>query len=574
MAPAAQEVRKAGTTPTPGGQRGAAGFVAAEAGIAAPFGAGRPAAGVVLLATARRAIRSAALYGYVFGVVVASSAVSYTRLYKTPAERAHLAEAFGENHAAGALFGPAPDLQTVAGFTVFKSIMTLMVLGAIWGLLTGTRLLRGEEDAGRWELLVVGRAGPGRATAQALGGLGAGAVVLWMVTAVFAVAAGQYSGVDIGPGAALYFAVAVSATAVVFSAIGALTSQLAPTRRQAATYAAWFLGASYGVRMIADAGVGLHGLIWASPLGWVEQLRPLTSPQPLALLPIVGLTAIAGFAAVRLAAGRDLGASVLPDRAHSVPRLRLLFGQLGLTVRLVRPTATGWLTALAITGFVLGLIAKQAGGTISGSSVETVLSRLGATGTGARSFLGLSFLILAVLVAFAAAGAVTMARLEEAQGRLDLLLVRPVARLSWLAGRIGSGVILVVVGGMVAGIATWVGAVAQSAGVGFATLLGAGMNLVPPALCLLGIGVLALALWPRGSSYVVYTVLGWSLLVEVVGGIGSTSHWLLDTSLFHQMAAAPAVGPDWTAGAAMIGFGAVCAVAGGVAFGHRDLRGE
>ena len=69
-----------------------------------------------------------------------------------------------------------------------------------------------------------------------------------------------------------------------FLAVGAFTSQLAGTRRQAASYAASFLGVSYAVRMIADAGVGLHALIWVSPLGWVEELRPLTAPHPLALL--------------------------------------------------------------------------------------------------------------------------------------------------------------------------------------------------------------------------------------------------------------------------------------------------
>ena len=51
-----------------------------------------------------------------------------------------------------------------------------MLLGAVWGLLTSTRLLRGEEDGGRWELLLAGRTTRRRAAAQALAGLGAGAV--------------------------------------------------------------------------------------------------------------------------------------------------------------------------------------------------------------------------------------------------------------------------------------------------------------------------------------------------------------------------------------------------------------
>jgi ABC-2 type transport system permease protein len=528
----------------------------------------------VLGQTARKAGRSGAIWGYIFGVVVASSAISYTRIYKTQVERAHLATAFGSNHASSALFGPGPQLQTVAGFVVLKTSMTLMILGAIWGLLTSTRLLRGEEDSGRWELLLSGQTTRGKASVQALGGLAIGIATLWVITAAFTVAAGRYSKVDIAAGPGLFFALALVTTAVMFLAVGALTSQLAATRRQAAAYAGWFLGASYAIRMVADAGVGLQWLIWASPLGWVEELRPLLSPQPIALLPIFGFTALLALVTVRLATDRDVGAGILPDRTHAKARTRLLFGQLGLSLRLVRPTVIAWTCALGATGLVLGLIAKSAGTTISGSSVKTVFSRLGAPGTGAEAFLGVSFLIVAVLVAFVAAGQATSARLEEAQGRLDHLLVRPVSRFSWLAGRIGIAVSVLLAGGVVAGTATWLGTISQSAHVGIGTLLDAGLNVVPPALCLLGIGTLTMGVWPRATSNVVYAVLGWSLLVEIVGGVATTSHWLADTSLFHQMAAAPAVSPDWTVGAAMIAVGSACAGIGALAFHRRDVQGE
>jgi ABC-2 type transport system permease protein len=522
---------------------------------------------------ARKALRSGALWGYIFGIVVASSAISYTRIYPTQADRDHLAAAFGFNRASAALFGPAPQLQTVAGFTVFKSIMTLMVLGAIWGTLTSTRLLRGEEESGRWELLLTGQTTPRRATGQTLGGLAIGVASLWAITAVISVVTGQYARVNIDAGPMLYFSAAQVATAVMFLGVGALTSQLAATRRRAATYAGWFLGACYAVRMIADSGVGLHGLIWVSPLGWVEEMQPLTAPQPYALLPIIGFVAVVALVAVRLAGNRDVGASVLPDHTHAAARRRLLFGQLGLSIRLVRPTLIGWAFALGLTGLVLGLIA-EAGGTITGSSVQTVFARLGASGTGAGAFLGVAFLILAVLAAFLAAGQVIAAREEEGEGRLDHLLVRPVSRVSWLAGRTIVAAITVVVGGVVAGVMTWLGTLSQNTGVRLATLLNAGINVVPPALCLLGIGVLAFGVWPRATSYAVYGVLGWSLLVEVVGGVGAASRWLLDTSLFHQMAAAPAVDPNWAANGIMIAIGAAGAVLGGQAFQRRDIQGQ
>jgi ABC-2 type transport system permease protein len=259
----------------------------------------RVAASMVARLTARQAIRSGVLWGYIFGIFVASSALSYAGIYKTGTERHQLAASFASNHAAIALFGPAPQLQTVAGFTAFKTFLTLSLIGAVWGFLTSTRLLRGEEEAGRWELILSGQTTRTGAVAQALVGLGAGVFTVWAITALVTVGTGLSSTVNIAAGPALYFALALVSSAIMFIGVGAVTSQLADTRRRAAMYAASILGVCYAIRLVADAGIGFHWLIWASPLGWVEQLGPLTHPQPVALLPIVGFTAILVVGALR-----------------------------------------------------------------------------------------------------------------------------------------------------------------------------------------------------------------------------------------------------------------------------------
>jgi len=79
-------------------------------------------------------------------------------------------------------------------------------------------------------------------------------------------------------------------------------------------------------------------------------------------------------------------------------------------------------------------------------------------------------------------------------------------------------------------------------------LLAAWLNVVPPALLVLGVGALVMGVWPRAVSISTYAVITWSFLIELIGGFISSNHWLLDTSVFHQMASAPAVPPDWTAG--------------------------
>ena len=155
---------------------------------------------VVARLTAKKAARSGALWGYFFGVCVASSALTYLSSYKTAAAREKLAANFGTNTALAALFGPAHELQTVAGFTAYKVLGFLSIVGAVWGLLAATRLFRGEEDAGRWELVLCGQTTRRGAAAQALLGLGSGLVALFMVTALVTVLTGRSSKVHFSIG--------------------------------------------------------------------------------------------------------------------------------------------------------------------------------------------------------------------------------------------------------------------------------------------------------------------------------------------------------------------------------------
>jgi ABC-2 type transport system permease protein len=531
---------------------------------------GRPAS-VVFAKTARAVSRSAALWGYVFGAFVASSAWSYTTIYMTPAERDQLARTFGTNKAAAALFGPAPDLQTVDGFIVLKVSMTLMIIGSIWGVMTSSRLLRGEEDAGRWDLLLAGQTTRRTATSQALGGFALASVVLWALTALITAVVGLYAKVNVNPGQAMFLALALVSPAVMFLAVGGLTSQLAPTRRAAAGYGAVVLGISYGLRMIGDAGVRSHWLTWLSPLGWVEELSPLTSSNPWPLLLIAAFTLVVSSAAVHLSGARDVGASLIPDRAERAPKLAMLRSASTLNVRLMRATATGWMAALAVTGLLFGLVAKEAGETLTGSSLQQAFGKLGATGGGVAAYLGVTFLIAAALIGFVAAGQVGAARDEEAEGRLDHLLARKLSRPGWLLGRLWVAVALILASGCVVGLFTWFGASSQGARVGLGPLLSAGINATAPALFFLGIGTLLLGVWPRAAGVGVYVVLAWSLLIELVGGIGALSHWLLDTSVFHHVAAAPAAPTDWAAVGLVAGIGVLASAIGLVAFRRRDL---
>jgi ABC-2 type transport system permease protein len=110
-------------------------------------------------------------------------ALNFAKEYPTRAALDLLVKSMGSNPGLDAIFGPSPRIDTVGGYMAARDIGVLGIIGAIWGLLVGTRLLRGEEDAGRWELLLAGATTRRRTAAAAMAGLGVAWFALWSVTA-------------------------------------------------------------------------------------------------------------------------------------------------------------------------------------------------------------------------------------------------------------------------------------------------------------------------------------------------------------------------------------------------------
>jgi ABC-2 type transport system permease protein len=539
-----------------------------------PALAGRNPGMVVAGWVSRRAGRSGALWGLVFGFFIIVQTHAYTSTYKTRASRVQVARAYGSDVAMNALIGSERGVTTVAGWVDWRFAGILGVLGCVWGLLTSTRLLRGEEEAGRYDLLLAGQTTRRRAAGQAVAGLGVGLLALFALTALGAIVTGRSASVGFSIGQCLLLSVALVSGAAMFLAIGALASQLAITRRRAASMAGVIFGIMYALRMVADTNPGLHWLVWLSPLGWIEESRPLTGLNFVALLLVLVLVIAVTAVTLHLAGTRDLGAATMSERGSAKAHLVLVGSPAGLAVRLMRPVALGWLVAVAAFAVLIGTTAESGTKDTSGSrGILQAIGRLGGHGSLVTDYLGLTFLMLALLVALMAAGQITAVRTEEADGQLENLLVRPLHRISWFAGRLGLSTLLVIVAGVVAGVGTWAGAASQHSGVRFGSLVTAGLNVVPPALFLLGLGALVIGMWPGRTSTVVYGYLAWAFLVEFAGGLVHTSHWLLDTSVFFHMVPAPATDPDWSSAAVMTGLGVLGAVLGGFLLHRRDLRG-
>ncbi|WP_372593617.1 ABC transporter permease subunit [Actinotalea sp.] len=523
----------------------------------------------ILGLTVRRTWPGAVATAAAVVLVTVTAVVGYVAAYPDPADRVVLAASIGSNPGMVALFGEPRALETVAGFTEWRVLLVLALVGGVWALFAATRTMRGEEDAGRAEILLaapISRAGVARATAAGL------AVVLGLLTAVAVGGLVVGAGRELGTDRAALLGVAVGGIPAIMAGVGAVCSQLVDSRRRAAGLGAIVLGLWYVVRVVADSTPDLRWLRWATPLGWLELAAPLTapSPWPVALTWATGL--LLGLAALVLSRRRDLGAGLVRGRDDGRARTALLASPWGLALRLSRGAALAWSLGMGTFGLLVGLVARTAAEAMAGSTSGSALGGLGIADTGTRAYVGLSFVLATVALATAAAGLAAATREEEGSARLDTILVRPVDRARWLASRLLAAVAVLVLASaaLVAGI--WTAGRVGDLGVEAGDLALAGVNMLPAALLVLGAGTLVHGLLPRRTATLTYGGVAASFLLEVVGSTVDLPGWLLGLSVFHHVAPAPAVDPDWPAALVLLSLAVVTAAAGAVALRRRDVE--
>ena len=513
-------------------------------------------------------MRGAVVLGVVSGVILGLAAEGYVAAYPDETDRLAVAEGIGASPGLAALFGQPRALETIAGFTEWRILGVVPFIAAVWAILAASAALRGEEDAGRWDVLLSAPITRRQATGWGLVGLGQSLAAL----AVAGVAAGLVVGTrTLGVAGVLWMSAVLLMTAGVFGATAALSCQLAGTRAAALRLAAAVLGVSYLLRVVGIA-TETEWLAWLTPLGWGDLAAPLTGPDPLPLaLGAVVAGGLAGSAAY-LAGLRDAGAGLLQPRRAPRSRPGLLSGSLGLTGRLARPAAIGWLLGLAVLGVVLGVVAPSAGEALADASLEDSFVDLGGPGVeGPTAFLGAAFLVVSLLLGLLAAGQASAAREQEAHGRLETLLALPLPRWRWFAAQAAVAAGMILAGGLVAGASAWAGTVASGEQLEFADAIAAGANVVPGALVVLGLGLLAFGTVPRATAVVAYGYVAAAFILEVFGSVLDLPAALLGLSVFHHVPLVPAVDAQPATTAALLAVALTTGALGALGFARRDL---
>jgi ABC-2 type transport system permease protein len=521
--------------------------------------------------TVRDHVRSAMGWGALFATVVYTSAWGYESAYPTALSRAGLQLSLGTNVGIAALFGPPADLGTVGGFTAWRANGVLMIVGLVWGVLLGARALRGEEDDGRWEPVLAGVTNARRASAAVLGGIAAMLALVWALACVGGWAASRYSDGEFGLPGAMLLAATLLGPAALAAALSACCGQLVGTRRRGAAIGGAVVAVAFVVRMAVAVYPHWRWLRRVDPLCWYDQTAPLVRNDIGWLAAAYMVTFVLAFAGVFFAGRRDLDAALIRVR-YRRGRGRPVGGALALSARLSAAVSAGWLTAVAALSVVVGLLSGPVAEAASRSQgMRRILARLGSGSVHAQTFIGLTMVTMATVLALCAAALINAVREEETSGRLAGELAAAMSRTSWLAGRVVAAIVMLTLQGLAIGLGLVAGTRLGGTRLSVATLMSAGLNVVPMAALALACGVAVVGIRPRVAAPTVYAVVAVSFAIEMVGSLVQAPTWLLDFSLLHHLEPAPAVPVRLSTDLVPATIAVVIGAVGFVAFRRRDL---
>lgn len=510
--------------------------------------------------------RGALIVAAVCAGMSAVVASQYQAMFGTELDRSAL-RALAENPAIRTLFGPPVALDNAGGFTVWRTGTPLLVLAAVWILLATTRITRGEEDAGRWDLLLAGRLRTVDVVVRSLAAAAGSALVISVAVGAALLAARTDAA------GAIIYAAAVLGVTLTFATAGLLAAQIMPTRSTAVGVTVAVLGVGLLLRMLADGVPALAWSAWATPFGLVSRAAPYAENRVAPLLVLLAVPVVLALAAFATAGRRDVGSGLVAVATSRQPHNQLLGSVAGFAVRRAVRATIGWAIGIAAYFILVGaLIATILEFLDENRRFAELAAAAGFAGLdSANGFAAALFSMLAIPTGLYGAARLAAMVADERSRRWTSVVASPVSRTRLVATEIAVTTAGMVLLHVVAALAIWAGAAITGAPLGVGAALAGALNTAPIAWLAVGAAALAVGVLP--------SVVGAIGALPVVGGfllyaIGPGAHmpgWLIELSPFVHLAAVPNVAPDWSAITALTLIGAALATGGLAGYARRDL---
>ncbi|HZE40589.1 MAG TPA: ABC transporter permease [Stackebrandtia sp.] len=501
----------------------------------------------------------------VFAYVPAGLVPGIKELYPTQAAREQIAHSIGATPAFTALMGPVYD-PSLGGLVAWRGSLVTLILGIITGL-TVIRHTRTDEEAGRRELIgsaVVGR--HANLASTLIVTIAATAVGTGLLTA--GLISQNLDGAD-----SLALGLQYGATGVVFACVAAVCAQL--TRGAGSARAIMFvvLGASFLLRMGGNLNKDMKWMLWISPAGWAQELRPFADNKWWVLWIVAAVCVVLVALAFVLQSHRDIEAGVLPTRLGRPQASPMLSNSFGLAWRLQRGAFIGWAIAFILIGYMLGSMGKGVQDMLRDNKMMTqIVAQMGGSHQLTSAFIASMIGLMGLAVTGYSLQAAVKPRAEENATHAENLLATGVSRLSWQLSHlvfafIGPAVVLAL--GGLAMVASYAAVIDDPSGAFGDVMRGAAVQL-PAVWVLTALAVLLYGVLPRVLS-LVWVALVLCLVFGQLGSAFQLPQWALDISPFTHLPKVP--GHDITA-QPLLWLGAIAIVATVVglgAFRRRDI---
>jgi ABC-2 type transport system permease protein len=281
--------------------------------------------------------------------------------------------------------------------------------------------------------------------------------------------------------------------------------------------------------------------VWLSPIGWGQQTRPFGGAHWWPLAIAVAAYGILLAAAVALAARRDVGRGLWPERRGHATAHRTLLSPVGLVWRLQRGAFVGWAVALTLFGLIFGSLTRQIQD-VQGSAGDW-WTEAGGTDRIVDAYRVSIIQMAGMFVAIYLVQVLLRLRVDETGGTLEPVLASGVTRARWLRGHVvnavAGSVVLVVLFAVSMGLAA--GQVLGGTTTQVRELVGAGLAQLPGILVVGAGALLLVCLVPRWAVPASWGLLLVMLVVGPMFGPGlDLPSWVQDLSPFTHSPKAPA----------------------------------
>ncbi|MEA2629060.1 MAG: polyether ionophore transport system permease protein [Chloroflexota bacterium] len=452
-------------------------------------------------------------WGIGMGLVVISPMASVAALVTTP--QAHeqlvsLAATFAWN-------ADTVAVDTIGGYATWK-IGIFVFLIAVWPLLAGSRMLRGEEDRGSLDVLLSLPRPRVRVALEKLAAMWTALLAMAVLIGLLAFAGGKKFGADFGAGEGLLYGLNLALICAVIGGVALLLSQFTEERGPAAGWTAGLLLIFIVLDMVHRVIPNTEWISRLSPIYYYNLSKPLIPSYGTSaggMLVQLALAVLLSGAAVWLFQRRDVGGTVpLPRWLRLPPRQAnraLPVGDWSLRSVYARSLAmiampTLWWT-LGIAGwafwvvFVVQLIEARLSSLLSGSpAMVTLIQNLGGGDVSVNAgFLSAMFIFLPLFLMAFAVTQVGNWSADEQDGRLELVLASPQPRLQVVLGRFAALATATVVIALITLLASIVAGAITGLKLDAGNLAAATLGMIPLGLLVAAIGYLASG-WLRTAA--------------------------------------------------------------------------